>query len=468
MVTRTEQMKQRRDQEQKLLKFALIALVVLLVATVASYFWFSHSSMPSPKRNKRMSSTNQQAVLQATGGKVNILVLGVDQREEDIGRSDTLFLITLDVKTKETSLLSIPRDTRVKIPGYGYDKINHAYSLGNHQLTQKAVEELLGVPVDYYVKVDFAGFSKIVDAIGGVDLDVEKSMYYEDPYDNLVIDLQQGNQHLDGASAIKYVRYRDGEGDLGRIERQQKFIRAMMDEVTSPGIIVRLPSIISEVNQTIESDLSLAEMVGLGKALKDAKERGLKTDMSPGTPIDIGGVSYLTPDIVTLREHVARIFGFKPDGQYMAVARQLAAEYQNSLPDETLISTVKPGSTKPAQVKSGQAALTPLKPIVPQKSPATAKPVSPTPAIKADIINASGNPAAGEKMAAQLRQQGFAVTQINNSSNVNRVTVVIAHTAQETILNRVTGLPFNYALQVSPQAGSPTQVTVVVGTDYAK
>lgn len=467
MVTRTEHMKQRRDQEHRLLKFALIALVLLLAATAASYFWFSHSSMPSPKRNKRAAIT-QQAGLLENGGKVNILVLGVDQREEDIGRSDTLFLITLDTKTKDTSLLSIPRDTRVKIPGYGYDKINHAYSLGNHQLTQKAVEELLGVPVDYYVKVDFAGFSKIVDAIGGVDLDVEKRMYYEDPYDELVIDLQPGRQHLDGGSAIKYVRYRDEEGDLGRIERQQKFIRAMMDEVTSPGIIVRLPSIISEVNKTIETDLSLPEMVGMGKALKDAKERGLKTDMVPGTPIDIGGVSYLTPDIVRLREHMATALGLKPDEQYMASARRLAAEYQNSLPDETLIATVTPGLTKPGQVKPGKPALTPLKPKLPQQQQAAAKPVTPSTAIKANIVNASGKPAAGEKMAAQLQQQGFAVTQITSSSSVNRITVVIAHTAQDAILRRVTGLPFNYALQVSPQAGSPTQLTVVVGTDYAK
>jgi LCP family protein required for cell wall assembly len=292
--------------------------------------------MPLPKRHKR---SNISANLLENAGKVNILVLGVDHRADDIGRSDTLFLVTLDTKTKETSLLSIPRDTRVKIPGYGFDKINHAYALGGHELTQKTVEEVLGAPVDYYVEVDFSGFNKIVDAVGGVDIAVEKRMYYEDPYDDLLIDLQPGLQHMDGATAIKYVRYRDGEGDIGRIDRQQNFIRAMMDEVTSPAILVSIPAIISEVNNAIRTDLSVAEMIGMGKALKDAKEQGLKTDMAPGTPIDIGGISYLAPDIVAIREHMAKVLGFRPDEQYIAAAKRLAVEYQNSLPDETVMST---------------------------------------------------------------------------------------------------------------------------------
>jgi len=131
-----------------------------------------------------------------------------------------MFVATIDEATKSVSLLSVPRDTRVKIPGHGWDKINHAYANGGSQLSQKAVENLLGIPIDYYVTIDFAGFYKIVDAVGGVDVDVEKRMYYEDPYDELVIDIQPGMQHMNGKTAIQYVRYRDSEGDIGRIERQ--------------------------------------------------------------------------------------------------------------------------------------------------------------------------------------------------------------------------------------------------------
>ncbi|KYZ74738.1 hypothetical protein AXX12_16060 [Anaerosporomusa subterranea] len=465
-MTRTEQMKQRRVQERKWLKFAIVAFGLLIAATAISYYWFSESSMPTPKRNKR-ANTGQFGALPDMG-KVNILVLGVDHRKEDIGRSDTLFLITLDTKTKETALLSIPRDTRVKIPGYGFDKVNHAYALGGHQLTQKAVEELLGTPIDYYVEVDFLGFNKIVDAVGGVDIAVEKRMYYEDPYDDLIIDLQPGMQHMGGDTAIKYVRYRDEEGDIGRIDRQQHFIRAMMDEVTSPAILVKLPAIISEVKNAIRTDLSVTELIGMGKALKDAKGQGLKTDMAPGTPIDIAGISYLAPDIVALREHMAKVLGIKPDAQYTSSANRLAAEYQNSLPDETVLSD-KPVSTKSSLAKPGQpkSATTPVKPVVPQKPASQVRPAEPQSGlIRVDIINASGNASAGEKMASQLKQQGFSVTEVSTSGNVNRNTIVIARSAQESILNRLTGLPFNYALQVSPQAGSANQVTVVVGKDY--
>lgn len=492
MMTRTEQMKRRRVNELRFLKLALIALVLLIAATAASYYWFSQSSLPTPKRQKPV--TANQPAPEGAGGKVNMLVLGVDHRQDDVGRSDTLFLVTLDIKTKQTSILSIPRDTRVKIPGYGFDKINHTYALGGHQLTQKTVEEFLGSPVDYYIEIDFSGFQKIVDAVGGVDIAVEKRMYYEDPYDNLVIDIKPGIQHMDGDLAIKYVRYRDEEGDIGRIGRQQGFVKAMIDRVSSPGIIVRLPSIITEINNSVRTDLSLAEMIALGKILKEAKDQGLKTDTVPGTPIDIGAVSYLHPDVVALREYMAGVIGFKVTEQYLAEAKRSAVEYEYSLPDETTLTGSQPvakldeasgqernapdspqaakpetAKTVNTKVKDGKPdqikAVTIKKPAVIKKPPVK-PPASQTGPLRVDIINSSGNPAAGEKMAAQLKQQGFVITQINNSDSVNRNTIVIAHSAQDQVLNKVTSLPFNYALQVSPQANSATQVTVVIGKDY--
>ena len=112
-----------------------------------------------------------------------------------------------------------------------YDKINHAYAYGGHELTQKVVESFLNVPINYYVLIDIQAFEKIIDAVGGVDIDVEKRMYYEDPWDDnggLVIDLQPGLQHLNGKTAIQYVRYRDGEGDIGRINLSKKFMKAFL------------------------------------------------------------------------------------------------------------------------------------------------------------------------------------------------------------------------------------------------
>ena len=495
MMTRTEQMRQRRTQERRFLKLALAAAILLIIATAASYLWFTQTSLPTPKRQKIATADQPAAATETAGVKVNILVLGVDHRQDDIGRSDTLFVVTLDTKTKQTSMLSIPRDTRVKIPGYGFDKINHTYSLGGHKLTQRAVEEFLGTPIDYFIEIDFSGFRKIVDAVDGVDIAVEKRMYYEDPYDDLVIDFQPGVQHLDGDAAIKYVRYRDEEGDIGRIARQQNFIRAMLEKASSPGIFVRLPAIVDQISKSIRTDLSISEMIALGKILKDAKDQGLKADTVPSTPIDIGNISYLHPNMLALREYMAGVIGFKATEQYLTEAKRSAVEYENSLPEETTLSEEKPDpkpvNTKPDSIKndpaksalvnSGSAKTTAnlsgSKTVKPKKPPAKAaskKPSAKTKEesakpgpIKADIINASGSAAAGDKMAAQLRQQGFVITQIVSSGSINRNTIVIAHTTQDQVLNKVTSLPFNYALQVSPQANSGTQVTVVVGKDYS-
>ena len=161
-----------------------------------------------------------------------VMIMGVDRRADDVGRSDTLMVAALDVDKSKAALLSIPRDTRVAIEGNGFDKINHAYAFGGHSLTQKTVENLLGVKMDHYILIDTRSFERIIDAIGGVDLNVEKRMYYEDPWDDiggLVIDLYPGEQHLDGDRAIQYVRYRDGEGDIGRVGRQQKFVKICDD-----------------------------------------------------------------------------------------------------------------------------------------------------------------------------------------------------------------------------------------------
>ncbi|MBQ5860328.1 MAG: LCP family protein, partial [Selenomonadales bacterium] len=163
---------------------------------------------------------------------VNVLVLGVDIREGDIGRSDTIFVMSLNREKNVATMLSIPRDSYVPIPGRGWDKINHAYAYGKGKLTRRTVENLLNIEIDYLVEVDRKGVEKMIDAIGGVEIDVEKRMYYEDPWDDdggLVIDLEPGLQTLDGEEAVQYVRYRDKEGDIGRARRQQKFLAAAMD-----------------------------------------------------------------------------------------------------------------------------------------------------------------------------------------------------------------------------------------------
>ena len=185
----------------------VLLLFVFLAAAVAGAFFASTSLVDKPPT----STQAHEEGLIAARDKATIMIMGVDEREDDVGRSDTLMIATIDPETNQAALLSIPRDTRVKIKGHGYDKINAAYAYGGHNLTQATVENFLGVRMDHYIIINPHAFQRIIDAIGGIDIDVEKRMYYKDPWDDdggLVIDLYPGMQHMDGKTAESYVRDR--------------------------------------------------------------------------------------------------------------------------------------------------------------------------------------------------------------------------------------------------------------------
>ena len=267
--------------------------------------------------------------------KSTIMIMGVDTLDDDVGRSDTLMIATVDPKKDRAALLSIPRDTRVKIAGHGWDKINAAYAYGGEKLTQRTVEDFLGVNMDHYVIINTHAFQKIIDAIGGIDINVEKRMYYEDPWDDdggLVIDLRPGMQHMDGKTAVTYVRYRDEEGDIGRIKRQQKFMAACMEKITSPAIIPKLPAVIKEVLGSVKTDLSMRQLLEFAGTLKEAQKNGLKTDMVPGRPLYIDGISYWIPEVEKLRTTLADTLGVTLSGSARANLERAAHEYENSIP----------------------------------------------------------------------------------------------------------------------------------------
>ena len=276
--------------------------------------------------------------------KATVMIMGVDKREDDVGRSDTLMLATLDPEKNQASLLSIPRDTRVKIKGHGFDKINAAYAYGGRKLTQDTVEDLLNTHIDHYIIINVHGFTKIIDALGGIDIDVEKRMYYEDPWDDdggLYIDLQPGMQHMDGKTAVTYVRYRDEEGDIGRIKRQQKFMKAVMDKLVSPTIIPKLPSIVSAVSDSVETDMSISEILSFLSTLQDSKENGLKSEMVPGKPVYIEGISYWIPDVKKARQILAGSMGIKINNSINSSIEEANVEYEESIPKDAVEITDK-------------------------------------------------------------------------------------------------------------------------------
>lgn len=238
----------------------------------------------------------------APGRKVNILVLGVDQRKGDAGRSDTILLVSVDYLTLATRFLSIPRDTRTEIPGHKLNKINAAYAFGRENLAVRTVEKLLGIRVHYRVLVNFQGVVEFIDALGGVPFQVEKAMRYSDPYQNLSINIQPGWQIMDGKTALHYIRYRnDSLGDIGRVERQQAFVAAVARKLINPLNWPRAVSAMLTSRKNLSTNIPVYRWPSLGLALAAGSLRGIESETLPGKVSTIGGTSYwiVKPEDVT-------------------------------------------------------------------------------------------------------------------------------------------------------------------------
>jgi polyisoprenyl-teichoic acid--peptidoglycan teichoic acid transferase len=226
------------------------------------------------------------------GRPVNILVMGIDRVPEassdskDVfsGRSDTMILLRIDPITDSVSLLSIPRDTQVEIPGVGITKINDANVRGGATLAAKTVSSVLnGAPVDRYVRVSTDAFRELVDLIGGVEVYVPKRMEYEDKTQKLKIDLAPGQQTLNGSQAEQFARFRNDDlGDIGRVQRQQALLKALRQKLVSPAIIPRIPSLLQAMQKYIDTNLSPEELLALVGAGRKLSEGNFKMVMLPG------------------------------------------------------------------------------------------------------------------------------------------------------------------------------------------
>lgn len=426
-------------------------LVCLLLIAGAVAYWVADSFGYLDKAKQ---------VIGISPKKINILVLGIDQRRNDIGRSNVTCVVTIDTGTKDVSMLWVPRDSRVKIPGHGWNKIGHAYAYDGPKLSEKTVEDLLGIRIDYYVAINMAGFSKVIDAIGGVDIYVEKRMYYYDPYDegevsdnNGLIDLKPGMQYMNGNTALQYVRFRHDEmGDIGRIERQQKFSKALLAQAASPAVITRIPGIIGEVNAAVKTDLPLSQMLGLGKIINDAYKRGLNTETVSGKPVFIDDISYWLPDILAMRKQVAEIQGIALDDRYMATARSLDTEYASSIPRETRVVEAAPVVRKAAG--SDKSSLVAAKTSISSDKP------------RVEIINASGQSAYGAKVSSIMSSHGYSVSGVSTGP-VRKNTVILLPVANNGMAGKLNELPFKYVLQINSDGAKDAPIMVIIGQDYS-
>ncbi len=237
----------------------------------------------------------------------NVLVLGLD----NVGgssRSDTMMLVSIGPNTPPV-LLSLPRDLRVKFANNSFHKLNAAYPLGGANLACQTVSDLLGVDVPFYITMGYDGLEKLIDNYGGVVVDVEQRMKYDDKRATppLHIDIQPGKQVLNGETALEYMRYRNDTGDVGRIRRQQKLLRAFLDKNLQQSSIGELRQLVRDIRPHLSTNLSLIDMYDLAKLASNIQPEYLQTAVVPGTPVLIDGISYLELDAVATEQLVAQL-----------------------------------------------------------------------------------------------------------------------------------------------------------------
>ncbi|GFZ95710.1 transcriptional regulator [Paenibacillus marchantiophytorum] len=313
----------------------LIALLLIVAAGYYTYSFYQFANNISHKaETPKGGGTTIAQSIKDKGDKytppkwegkqrVNILLLGGDSRgmkKNELPRSDSIMLASIDPVTKKAHLFSILRDTYVKIPGEGEDRINTAITSGGPNLAMKTVSDLLGIPVQYYVYTDFKGFIALIDAVGGIDIDVEKDMKYTDSEDDHVYDinLKKGQQHLDGKTALQYVRFRhDALSDFTRTERQRKFLTAVVQKMQTTSSLIKMPKILNAMDPYIDTNLSVNDMVKLATLGYESKAEGIISSQLPPSELliekNVRGADVITANKDKLQQHVKDLFAGKAD-----------------------------------------------------------------------------------------------------------------------------------------------------------
>jgi LCP family protein required for cell wall assembly len=322
-----EKRKDRRAGSRR--KRALTAAAVagvFLVALLGTFFFVRPFGTPKVQAEDELANLHTNSPNLTT-----FLLIGADSRPDDPGRSDTLIVGAYDKKQQRLAMLSIPRDTYTYInKEHGYDKINHAFAYGQQQLTVSVVQRLIGMPIDHYVVVNFQGFIQIIDALGGIDIDAEKRMYYVDPADKgmgpngLVIDIQPGPQHMDGKTALGYARFRhDEEADRGRMRRQQQVIKTVVAEIAQPSTFIKIPKLVPALFNTVKTDMTPAEILAMGLGAKGAMEKGVVSATLDGEGMTLNGIYYMVPNLVDVRKTAYEtLVGGEAPPEFMAKAQE--------------------------------------------------------------------------------------------------------------------------------------------------
>ncbi|MGH1817424.1 LCP family protein [Enterococcus casseliflavus] len=236
-LKKSKQPKQKKKRKHPVLRIVVRVLLVLFAYSLIAFL----VGQQVARSDAAFATTDEETFngTAAANGARNILLIGSDSREGEAGRADTIMVLQLDGPSKQPKLLSFMRDTLVTIPGYGENKINAAYAFGGADLVRQTLAENFGLETNYYAKVDFRSFEKVIDTLfpSGVAINAEKDMSK-----NLEVAIKQGQQQMNGLELLQYARFRmDEEGDFGRVRRQQQVMDAIFSEMKNPLAILKLP-----------------------------------------------------------------------------------------------------------------------------------------------------------------------------------------------------------------------------------
>ena len=275
----------------------LLLLIAGVVATVLAWPGYKQFDQAVDRSNRQIDRETRAQLTPDSGAiwrkGTTILLLGVDSKAGEPARSDTILLMRFNPGSRTVNQLSIPRDTRVGLPNDTYDKINAAMFWGGPSMAIQTVKEYLGIDVNHVMVVNFQGFPRLVNAVGGIDIDVPKTVSTVAGSQGRVVTFEEGKNHMDGKNAMLYVRIRYADDDIHRAERQQQFVQALQERVAQPSNIRNLPEIGKRFMSGIATDITTNEMLQLG-FLKWRAKGGRKVVLV-GEPGWDGGVSYIYP-----------------------------------------------------------------------------------------------------------------------------------------------------------------------------
>ncbi|MGV8083177.1 MAG: LCP family protein [Coriobacteriia bacterium] len=416
----------RRARKKRVVAIVGVTVLVLLLASVGgAYAWMkSLESKMQAGITKDKAAVDKQLATPEPAKAYNMLLLGTDGREgEENYRTDTILVAHVDPETKHIWIISIPRDTKVTIPGHGTNKINAAYTYGGAALTIETVKNLTGMDINYYMEVDFEAFKKAVDALGGVWVDVPVAIndkQADGTPKKTASKIAAGYQLLDGDHALTFVRARHqfSDQDFSRMKNQQLFLKALADQIAQTQSITKIPGLVSGVAPYITTSMSLTDMIKAAKALMGAGSSSIYTATLTGT----WKSPYIYPD--------------------MAVMQKLTDAIEAGVSFDSTATATGAGTSAAVSVKPADVSVT--------------------------VRNGSGISGVAKQAASILQAQGFPIANIGNANqNVYDQTLIVYKTdkTQAELVSQY--LPTGTRLVESRGMYTFTSdILVVVGKDW--